>query len=284
VIGETLSCTSKRLIIHADDVGMCHSVNQATFRAFEKGMITSASVMVPCPWFREAAEYFREKTDLDVGIHLTFTSEWKQYRWRPLVGVDKSCGFIEKDGSFLSNKKSLTPLDQDVEAEILAQVQTAADMGINPSHLDNHQYSLFYKPETLRAYVKCARDLQLPFLYDHAMPLFQLVAVPTCDTGVVVSNIVFAHDDWHAASWRELYMELVRKLIPGLNILLVHLGFDDCELRSITRGREGWGSEWRQRDFDVLASADFAHALEDNDITLTTWKASGLTRAVPQRV
>ena len=80
-------------MVHADDAGMCHSVNAATAEALSSGAVQSASIMVPCPWLSEIADVARGQPDLDFGLHLTLTSEWKHHRWRRVSEVARARQF-----------------------------------------------------------------------------------------------------------------------------------------------------------------------------------------------
>ena len=87
---------AKLLMLHADDIGVAHSVNVASFKAFESGSITSGSVMVPCPWFLEVVEFAKSNPDHDLGLHLTLTSEWKNYKWDGISSSSKIKSLINK--------------------------------------------------------------------------------------------------------------------------------------------------------------------------------------------
>src|SRR5262245_65113943 len=110
----------KVLMVHADDIGMSHSVNVASIEAFKKGMVTSGSVMVPCPWFPEIAAYAREHPGLDLGLHLTLTSEWKYLRWRPVASTEKVKGLLDEEGfMWRSERQTATKATpQEVETEL----------------------------------------------------------------------------------------------------------------------------------------------------------------------
>ena len=101
--------SARLLVIHADDLGMNHSVNRATFEALENGWITSASILVPCPWFPEVARWAKQHPNADLGIHLALTSEWTDLRWGPVAGVSKVPSLVGADGYF--------PLDTDISRE-----------------------------------------------------------------------------------------------------------------------------------------------------------------------
>ena len=115
---------SKLLIIHADDLGVAHSVNKASFEGFSSGVITSGSVMVPCPWFLEAAEYAKSNPNHDLGLHLTITSEWKNYKWSGISSSNEIKSLINKQGHFysLNDGVRLNAKYEDVKRELTSQI------------------------------------------------------------------------------------------------------------------------------------------------------------------
>src|SRR5215831_13335599 len=128
---------TKLVIIHADDLGETHAVNAAAIKAFQSGTINSASLMVPCPWFPEMADYAQSHPDADLGLHLTLTSERVYYRWGPVAPRDKVPSLVDGDGYFHHDWSSETPIDpKDVETEVRAQIDRALAMGVRPTHLD----------------------------------------------------------------------------------------------------------------------------------------------------
>src|ERR1700736_3680714 len=135
---------AKLLIVHADDVGMTHAVNAATIKALESGGVNSASIMVPCPWFPEIADYAKAHPEADFGLHLTLTSERVYYRWGPVAPRDKVASLVEENGYFWHDWTPNTRIEpKEVELELRAQVERAYAMGIRPTHLDSHQYRLY---------------------------------------------------------------------------------------------------------------------------------------------
>src|SRR5437868_2829575 len=157
---------SKLLILHADDLGVAHSENAASFDALDKGAVNSASVMVPTPWITEVAAYARTHPNADLGIHLTLTSEWATYRWGSVESKDKVPSLLDIDGTFPRETKTVATRAKpdEVERELRAQIDRAIALGIHPTHLDSHMGTLFSTPELVAAYVKVAHEYHLPFL------------------------------------------------------------------------------------------------------------------------
>src|SRR6476660_134410 len=154
---------AKLLILHADDLGVAHSENAASFDALDKGAINSASVMMPTPWVTEVVEYTKKKPNADIGLHLTFTSEWKKYRWGGLAPRDQVPSLYDPDGTFPQLTKTFVARAKvgEVEKELRAQVERAYADGLKPTHLDSHMTALFSTPELFRMYVGVAREYKL---------------------------------------------------------------------------------------------------------------------------
>ena len=264
---------SKLLIIHADDLAVAHSVNSASFDALDKHAVTSASIMVPCPWLTEVADYAKGHTDADLGLHLTLTSEWKTYRWGPVAASDRVPGLLGPDGTLWSD----TPLvaqhakPDEAEREIRAQIERAMAMGIHPTHLDTHMGSVLASPEIFTVYVKLAHEFHLPFLALRIPGADRLLA-SLSEKDVVLDSLVMASPTVPADQWQEFYLNAVKGLKPGLTEMIVHLGHDDAELQAITVDHPDYGSAWRQRDYNFVTSPYFKQALQDNHVILVKWK------------
>lgn len=265
---------SKLLIIHADDLAVAHTVDEASFAALESGAVTSASVMVPCPWLTEVADWFKAHPDADVGIHLTLTSEWRDYRWGPVAPRDQVPSLLNPDGYFWPDVmpvvRRATP--DDVEREIRAQVERALAMGIHPTHLDTHMGTLVMRQDYYATFIKVAHDYHLPFLALHVAGSQAKWLSMLKPTDPVLDSLTQFTPTVKPETWTESYVKALNNLKPGLNEFIVHLGHDDPELEAITAGHAAYGAAWRARDFQAVTSPEFRKAIEDNHIILVHWR------------
>ena len=264
--------SSKLLILHADDLGAAHSVNAASFDALDKGAISSASVMIPTPWIAEVAAYARTHPNADLGLHLTLNAEWETYKWGSVESKDKVPSLLDSAGVFPNETAPVAARARadEVERELRAQVDRALALGIRPTHLDSHMGALFTTPELIGTYIKVARAYRLPFLALRGDP-----RSPTpflTDKDVVLDAVVIAGPEVPREQWKDFYLKAIAGLKPGLTEMIVHLGYDDAELRAVTVNHEPYGSAWRQRDYDVVMSPEFKKALQDNKVILVTWR------------
>lgn len=264
---------AKLLILHADDLGVAHSENAASFDALDKGGINSASIMMPTPWVTEVVRYSQSHPNADLGLHLVLTSEWDTYRWGGLAPHDKVPSLHEPDGTMPKDTRTVaTRAKQDeVELELRAQIDRALAMGLKPTHVDSHMGALYQTPELFRTYVKVARSYKLPFLHFIGGPSAANLAALT-PNDIVADAVVMAMEPAPPDRWRQYYLDVIHNLKPGLTVVLVHLGYDDAELRAVTVGWDAWGSKWRQQDYDVLTSTEFRQALKDDNVVLVTWR------------
>lgn len=264
---------SKLLIIHADDLAVSHSEDIASFDALDRGAATSASIMVPCPWLTEVADYAKAHPAADLGLHLTLTSEWKTYRWGPVSEVSKVLSLLDPSGYLWPETEPAVQhiKAEDAEREIRAQIQRAYAMGVHPTHVDSHMGVLFERPDLTAVYVKVAHEYKLPFLATLGPQAPPNIKALFTDKDIMLDSVLIASPDVPAAGWEDFYLNLVKNLKPGLTELIVHLAHDDAEMQAVTVDHPDYGSAWRQRDYNVITSPKFKQALEDNHIILVHW-------------
>lgn len=267
-----VSSDSKLLMIHADDLGICHSVNRAIIMALENGEVNSASLMVPCPCFPEAAEWAREHPEYDIGIHSTLISEWESYRWGPVSQRNHGADFADDNGYFWPRNSLLRASPERIYEEISAQITRAKQAGVDPTHLDSHMLSVA-RPGYISAYIRAAREFGVPFLIDEYWHTYASREGTVTANDVVIDDLLQAPFKLSPDDLEEYYLSALRGLKPGLNVLIVHPGFDDDELRAITADCLPYGAAWRQRDFEIVTSAKFQAALRESGIQLVNWRA-----------
>jgi chitin disaccharide deacetylase len=265
---------SKLLIIHADDLAVAHSVDAASFDALDKHAATSASIMVPCPWLTEVAAYAKAHPDADLGLQLTLTAEWKTYRWGPMESKDKVPSLLDPSGNLwpevepaVRNLKA-----EEAEREIRAQIDHAVAMGIHPTHLDSHMGVLFARPDLFAVYVKVAREYKLPFLGVRTPDAPKELVALLSEKDIVLDSLVIANPSVASANWKTFYVNAIKNLKPGVTEIIVHLAHDDAEAQAVMVDHPDYGAAWRQRDYDVVTSAEFKQALEENHVILIRWK------------
>ena len=273
--------STKLIIVHADDLGETHAVNAAAIKALEGGTINSASLMVPCPWFPEIADYAKSHPDADLGLHLTLTSERVYYRWGPAAPTDKVPSLADHKGYFHHDWEQHATIDpKEVEIELRAQIERALAMGVRPTHLDSHQYRLIMSgKELFEVMLRVAHEYKLPVFVTRdwfaAYPYLQASLGPN---DIVLDHTVTIEPEVPPEKWAEFYLTALKNLKPGVTEFVIHPGYDDEELRAATRERSTWGAAWRQRDFDFFTSDQFRQVLAQQKIKLITWRE--LVRAV----
>ena len=278
-----LAADARLLVIHADDLGMSHAVNRATFEALENHWVTSSSILVPCPWFPEVAAWARRHPDADLGIHLAVNSEWTTFRWGPVSGREAVPSLIDHDGYL--------PLDEDeavahakaseVEHELRAQIDFATRAGVHLTHLDSHMATLFHSQALFDVYRRLGPAYGLPLLMERrgARGGAQSPWGTHDAENALVDQILEMEPGVPASGWEAAYEKMLAPLPAGVYELIVHLGYDGDEMQGATADHPNWGSAWRQHDFDMVKSAKFQAFLRDQHFTQTTW--ARLARARP---
>jgi predicted glycoside hydrolase/deacetylase ChbG (UPF0249 family) len=271
---------ARLLLVHADDLGMAHSIDAATIEALAGGLVSSASIMVPCPWFAEIAAWAKSHPDADLGLHLTLTSEWPSYRWGPLLSRERAPSLFAPDGFFYPSEDLAAPhLDaREAEAEIRAQIDRAVASGIRPTHLDSHMGTLYKRKELLEALLRVGRDYGLPIRIARewlADPAYAFVPPEQA----LIDHTISATPEVAPGRWKQFYDDEIRRARPGVTLVTIHLARDDEEMRAMTADHPDWGAAWRQRDLDYFTSPALRRLLAENHIELITYRQ--LARLLP---
>lgn len=263
--------SARLLIIHADDFGMTHSVNRAIGEALENGWVTSSSILVPCPWLPEVAQWSQSHFPSDLGIHLALNSEWTSFRWGPISSKDRVPSLLDAQGylPLLETEVVQRAQPAEVESELRAQIEYARSLAIPVSHLDTHMGTLLGSPELLQVYRSVAHDYGLPIPLKRARNIDQstLSASESLVDQVLQLSPGVSPDQWLAA-----YEKILAPLGPGVYELIVHLAYDDDEMRGATANHPDWGATWRQRDLDMVKSVEFRQFLKYQKFVLVGWK------------
>lgn len=266
---------SRLLIIHADDLGMAHSVNRASFEALERGWITSASVMVPTPWFPEVARFARTHPEADLGIHLTLNSEWTDYRWGPLTPRANVPSLVDEQGYFPLVEEPVVAKarPEEIEKELRAQIDRARAAGISISHLDSHMAVLFRTEPLFDVYRRISASSGIPMLLERQGARGgNESAWATSSRDALVDRVLSIGPGVAIADWPAAYEELLTPLPPGVYQLIVHLAYSDDEMRGATWDHPDWGAAWRQADFDLVGSDQFRNFLKEQKFVLIDWR------------
>jgi hypothetical protein len=220
---------AKLLIINADDLGFCHSANVGVYECLRTGLVTSATLMVPCPWAREAAARYRGE---DIGVHLTVNAEHELYRWGPITHAPSLLG---GDGGFPRTVEDVwdhADLDE-VRREARAQIERAILWGFDVSHLDAHMGTLQLRPEFFDVYLDMAVEFRLPLRMFGAR-VEEYLGFPARavaeEAGVIFTDhMIFVP----GVGSRDIFEQQLRRLKPGVTEMHLHPAVDSPELRAI---------------------------------------------------
>lgn len=288
---------AKILILHVDDAGMSFDSNEGTIEAMTKGVANSCSVMMPCSWVPGFVHFLKEHKNIDAGLHLTLTSEWKDYRWVPVAGKSAVPGLTDSEGSMWRGVAEVVKYasPDEVEKEIRAQIDRALTMGFNPTHLDSHMGTLFATPVFLERYVKIGIEKKIPVMVPggHNTLIQSQSSAPDIQVKQLqqVGKMLWAGglpvlDDLHNESygWKipadmvnddkkiqsfktEKYVAAIKTLKPGITMMIMHCTAPTSVFPYIS-------DSGPLRKGDLLAMTDpvFKAALKKEGIILTTWR------------
>ena len=230
----------KILIINGDDVGVSHAANAATIDALENGLMTSATIMVPCPWFPEIAAYAKAHPGADFGLHLTHTAEWKGIKWGPVANKSEVPGLVDPQGYLWPETpivyQHATPEQAYIEAR--AQIQKAMAAGIDVTHLDSHMGVLQYNDAYFQVYRRLAKEFDLPIRMGSQETLAPLGGGhqrgQLAMDGTVCPDYLIYGERKKGESVADYWKRVLKELKPGVTELYIHAALAGDEMQHVT--------------------------------------------------
>ncbi len=273
---------TKAVIFHVDDAGMSHDSNMGTIKAVTDGVATSFSIMMPCSWVPELTAWVKQNPNVDAGVHITLTSEWKKYRWGPVAGKSAVGGLVDGDGCMWRRVSAVaanaTP--DEIEIEIRAQIDKLRTAGIEPTHLDSHM-GVCFLPQYLDRYVKVGIEKKIPILIfgghmqhigteTRAMkPLIRMIAKTVWNAGLpVIDDLVTSPT--RAKDYDKRKAELIdplKNMKPGITQIILHC----TEPTDIFAHISGSGDA-RLAELRLMTDPEVKAFIEKEGIVLTNWR------------
>ena len=272
------------VILHADDVGMCQSSVTAFADLIGFGLVSSGAVMVPCPWFPAVAAHCREHPGVDLGVHLTLTSEWDTYRWGPISTRDPASGLLDEEG-YLHRRSEGVQEQGDpaaVQREMEAQVARALNAGVDVTHVDTHMGSVAH-PKFVASYIQLATQQRLPAMIprldeegwrefgmegEMAALAAQFVVALEAQGMPLLDHLQSLPLDEEPGDRLALAQQELGALPPGLTHFIIHPAADTPELRAITRN-------WRSRvaDYELFRSEEMKAWIKNEGLHIIGYRA-----------
>ena len=285
---------AKVIIFHVDDAGMSINSNEGAINSIEKGVATSTSVMMPCPWAASFAKYAAEQ-GYDAGLHLTLTAEWHHYRWGPLAGIKQVPGLTDTEWCFWPEPQDVIQhaSADEVEMEIRAQLARALAVGLHPTHLDSHMGTLFASQAYLERYIKVGVENHIPVMFpggNNKMLLANSKQALGNTTAIgemiwkaglpVLDDLITYSGEWkpqpvngvvtpeaYAKYKVAKFEETIENMQPGVAMYIVHSTVVTDDFRHIS----GSGDS-RNADMLSMMDPEFKTWLQSKGIILTTWR------------
>lgn len=288
---------AKVIIMHVDDAGMSFDSNEGAINALEKGVSSSVSVMMPCPWVPSFVHYLSKHPQTDAGLHLTLTSEWKEYRWGPLAGKSKVPGLVDNEGDLWPDVPDVVKhaTADEVEMEIRAQLDRALQMGFHPTHLDSHMGTLFGSGEFIQRYLKVGMETHIPVMLPgghntmiaaqigatgSTLQMVRMAGQQIWKAGLpVLDDLYNSSYDWKLpagtentpANWRAMkitkYIEALKAIRPGVTMVIMH-----CTAPTEVFSHISESGPTRRGDMEAMMSDELKDFIKKEGIIITTWR------------